>query len=99
MVPDHWNAASTKPAGNEAAEPTLPKLVVVGGAGTYPGNNDPSLSALDEASLSSPVELSTEQSAESTPNKNGKGGLLDDIAEDLGVPYFKDWKKSVFKLL
>lgn len=105
VLPDHWNAATTKAAFEEATaavpsavEPALPKLVVIGGPGTYPDGSDPSLSSLEESTLSSPVENAVD-TASLTPNKNGKGGILDDIAEDVGIPYLKDWKKSVFRLL
>ncbi|EEB96230.1 hypothetical protein MPER_04668, partial [Moniliophthora perniciosa FA553] len=68
------------------------KLVVVAGVETHQGGG-PSHNLLDTTiSEAAP-------SAEATPSiKPGKGGLFDDMAEDLGLPHVKDMKKSLWKV-
>lgn len=80
----------TPPAESEP-EPAMPKMVVIGGEETYRGAS-PTHNLLDETAL-----IHEEVAATNTIER-GKGGLLDDVAEDMGLPHLKDLRKSIFKL-
>ncbi|KAJ3934930.1 MAG: hypothetical protein NXY57DRAFT_593344 [Lentinula lateritia] len=82
--------ASSTTAVESPPEQDLPKMVVIGGEETY-GGASPTHHLFDELMVSDSEEL--------TPStvSRGKGGILDDLAEDMGLPHFRDLKKSVFK--
>ncbi|KAJ3801320.1 hypothetical protein GGU11DRAFT_247692 [Lentinula aff. detonsa] len=70
-------------------EQDLPKMVVIGGEETY-GGASPTHHLFDDTITSESEELSS-----TVPR--GKGGILDDLAEDMGLPHFRDMKKSISK--
>ncbi|KAJ3869987.1 hypothetical protein EV359DRAFT_28807 [Lentinula novae-zelandiae] len=82
--------ASSTTAVESPPEQDLPKMVVIGGEETY-GGASPTHHLFDDMMVS--------DSEEFTPStvSRGKGGILDDLAEDMGLPHFRDMKKSVFK--
>lgn len=63
-----------------------PKMVVIAGEETY--GDASSTHSLDETAPESEV---------SSTVPRGQGGILDDVAEDMGLPHFRDMRKSVFK--
>lgn len=89
-VPDFW--ASSIPTAPPVTEEPLPKLLVVAGADTHPGGG-PSHNLHDENASSVTEAVDT-----SVPKpKPGQGGLWDDVAEDIGIPYPKDLRKAFWK--
>ncbi|THU89522.1 hypothetical protein K435DRAFT_969045 [Dendrothele bispora CBS 962.96] len=91
-VPDNWTSSQPveEPTPEEGA---LPKIVVIAGADTHPGGG-PSHNLLDETLTVTHIEA-TESSPESL-SPPGKGGLFDDMAEDMGIPHPTEIKKSLF---
>ncbi|KAJ3725905.1 hypothetical protein C8R42DRAFT_773909 [Lentinula raphanica] len=73
-------------------EQDMPKMVVIGGEETY-GGASPTHHLFEESNSS---ESESEDVSSTVPR--GRGGILDDLAEDLGLPHFRDMEKSIFKL-
>ncbi|KAK7446387.1 hypothetical protein VKT23_004239 [Stygiomarasmius scandens] len=93
-VPDNWDS-SQRIQESVLEEQSLPKIVVVAGADTHPGGG-PSHNLLDETLAVSQSE--TVETSAKTSVPLGRGGLFDDMAEDLGIPHPKEMKKSIFGL-
>ncbi|KAJ7285783.1 hypothetical protein C8J57DRAFT_647603 [Mycena rebaudengoi] len=87
FLPDFWDSSPAK--STEPAEPVLPKLLVV-----YALDNLPSHNLHDEHATR--LEVSTP--APTRPASYGKGGILQDISEDLGLPPVKEIREGVSKL-
>ncbi|KAG7092507.1 hypothetical protein E1B28_008858 [Marasmius oreades] len=96
-VPDFWSSSSQAPAEVAEGEENMPKLIVVAGTETHAagGPSHMLLDALDEATPSAEETPSSQKTEPSI--QPGKGGLLDDMAEDLGLPYPNEIKKSFWK--
>ncbi|KAL0570252.1 hypothetical protein V5O48_011714 [Marasmius crinis-equi] len=94
-VPDFWGSSSNNVPEALAEEPVLPKMVVIAGAETHTGGG-PSHNLLDELTLSEENSNAPQKTGSST--QPGKGGLLDDMTEDLGLPYPAEMKKAFWKL-
>ncbi|KAJ4487906.1 hypothetical protein J3R30DRAFT_864571 [Lentinula aciculospora] len=84
--------ASPSPAIESLPEQDMPKMVVIGGEETY-GGASPTHHLFDDTMASESEEFT------SSTVPRGKGGILDDLAEDMGLPHFKDMKNSIFKFL
>ncbi|KAJ6630855.1 hypothetical protein B0H10DRAFT_2207878 [Mycena sp. CBHHK59/15] len=83
-LPDFWESSPAKsPA---PAEPPLPKLSVVSEVDTHHSHNLHDEHALQD-STTVPVG----------PRSFGKGGILEDITEDLGIPSPKEIKAGLSK--
>ncbi|KAJ7109428.1 hypothetical protein C8R44DRAFT_802480 [Mycena epipterygia] len=79
-LPDFWE--SQAPQTPQPAEPALPKLSVVSELDTIHSHN-----LHDEYASPDTVPVG--------PRSEGKGGILDDISEDLGIPSPKKIKDGV----
>ncbi|TFK42539.1 hypothetical protein BDQ12DRAFT_676385 [Crucibulum laeve] len=86
-LPDFWDSSALKTPVPEVEE-ILPKMVVVGGAGTHHGGGP-------SHNLSSAEEYVTPAESRKTP---GQGGIWDDITEDIGIPAPKEIKSAIWKL-
>ncbi|KAF4615436.1 hypothetical protein D9613_003092 [Agrocybe pediades] len=81
FVPDFWDSSAlAQPSGPN--EETLPKIVVVAGANTHRGGG-PSHNFVDASEGGHQEQNSSTQA---TTASSRSGSLLDDIAEDLGLP-------------
>ncbi|KAF9265415.1 hypothetical protein L218DRAFT_898061 [Marasmius fiardii PR-910] len=97
-VPDFWSSSSKSAPVEEAVhgEEVLPKMLVVAGAETHAAAS-PSHNLFDATETDSlPEEVPSSQRSAPSP-RTGKGGLFDDMAEDLGLPYPNQIKKSFWK--
>ncbi|KAF5377075.1 hypothetical protein D9757_007735 [Collybiopsis confluens] len=91
---DFWTTSA--PAASELEpESTMPKMVVIGGEETY-GGASPTHNMLDETQIA--AAAAAENSSPTPTVAQGKGGFLDDVAEDMGLPHLRDVKKTVFRL-
>ncbi|KIK57775.1 hypothetical protein GYMLUDRAFT_746883 [Collybiopsis luxurians FD-317 M1] len=90
---DFWKSSASAPTESHLEEPTTPKMVVIGGEETY-GGASPTHNLLDETQMS----LHSPTSVMPSTVERGKGGLLDDMAEDMGLPHARDLKNTIFKL-
>ncbi|KAL0071367.1 hypothetical protein AAF712_001224 [Marasmius tenuissimus] len=95
-APDFWTSSNNNVQEAVVDEPVLPKIVVVAGAETHTGGG-PSHNLLDESTLSSEGAPEPQQRTERS-TQHGKGGLLDDMTEDMGLPYPHEMKKAFWKL-
>ncbi|KAJ7097880.1 hypothetical protein B0H15DRAFT_823128 [Mycena belliarum] len=82
-LPDFWDSSPPKSA--QPAEPPLPKLSVVSDLNTSHSHN-----LHDENASPDTVSI-----PEPRPLTFGKGGILQDMSEDLGIPSPKEIKAGV----
>ncbi|KAF9564605.1 hypothetical protein CPC08DRAFT_705146 [Agrocybe pediades] len=93
FVPDFWDSSALEqPSGPK--EETLPKIVVVAGANTHRGGG-PSHNFVDASEDGHQEQTSSTQA---TTASSRSGSLLDDIAEDLGLPPVQDIKSCLRRL-
>ncbi|KAF8163341.1 hypothetical protein B0H34DRAFT_695068 [Crassisporium funariophilum] len=93
-VPDFWDSS---PVVETEAEVVLPKLLVVAGSDTHHGGG-PSHNLLDITLSSDGIGASSSSSPPMVTHSSGERGLLDDMAEDIGLPPTKDVKSAIWKL-
>ncbi|CAK5277684.1 unnamed protein product [Mycena citricolor] len=89
-MPDFWESSVSRDADN-ASEMVLPKLSVLAEPGTASHN-------LLDASLLAESTSSSSVASPSSVGPDGQNGLLEDIAEDLGLPSPKAMKRAVSNL-
>jgi hypothetical protein len=93
-VPDFWD--SSVPVDNLRVEESLPKLLVVAGADTHPGGG-PSHNLLDANLHHETVSSDVNNNITAAESATGQGKVWDDIAEDVGLPYWRDIKAGFWK--
>ncbi|KAF8798062.1 hypothetical protein BYT27DRAFT_7203768 [Phlegmacium glaucopus] len=94
-VPDFWDSSS--PSVEPVSKETLPKLLVVAGAGTHHGGG-PSHNLLDISSGSENNSLGSVIGEASSGSRSEEKGLWDDMADDIGLPPTNDVKNAFRKL-
>ncbi|KAJ7219292.1 hypothetical protein GGX14DRAFT_560385 [Mycena pura] len=92
-VPDFWDSAG-KRSPQLQAEPTLPKISVISDTDHSHNLHDANVSP-DGVDTAHALPESSSEGLRSF----GKGGILDDLSEDLGLPSAKEIKTGVFNLL